>query len=180
MNYKSFFLRGASAVCDTTLFSKFQRKWILVTDPCICLWDSKHLTHQDKTGKKTIHSTSLHFNKPTTGAELIWGGPTKVGQMVGLMEQFHYRRAITATARARQDHQMINFTHCQPVPAGGGHSICLYVKPWWLCVHSICNPMQAPGGKGVLPTALEQQRNWLQAVACVGTVQRKDGFMFKA
>lgn len=33
--------------------------------------------------------------------------------------------------------------------------------------------MQAPGGEGVLPTALEQQRNQLQVVACVGAVQRK-------
>lgn len=102
------------------------------------------------------------------------------GGIDGVVPQVHYRyyrHAITATAR--QEYQMIYFTHCQPVPAGG-HSMCLYVKPWWLVMHSIFNPMQAPGGEGVLPTPLEQQRNWLQAVACVGTVQRKGGFTFKA
>lgn len=59
-------------VYDTTLFSKCQGKWIVVTAPCICLWDSKH---QDKTNKIKIHSTSLHVIEPTTGAELIWGVP---------------------------------------------------------------------------------------------------------
>lgn len=91
----------------------------------------------------------------------------------------HHRHAITATATARQDHLMINYTQSASA-CRRRHSICLYVKPWWLCMHSVCNPMQEPDGKGVLPTPLEQQRNQLQAVVCVGTVQTKGGFVLKA
>lgn len=157
-------------VCDPTLLSKCQGKRTVVTDQCICLWDSKH---QDK---NPFHIFALYraYNRCWTDPRSPLKGGGSDGGADGAVSQVrHYRHVITTTSTARWDHKMINFTSCQRLPAGGSYSICLYVKPWWLSVHSICNLMQAPGGEGVLPTALEQQRNQLQVVACVGAVQRK-------